>query len=64
MVILVDSFIAAPRVQHKNVEIDFLSNLCIPSPSEQDGPRRNTENALRHRKGGRAAVGIFKMLCK
>lgn len=37
MVILVDAFIAAHRVQHKNVEIDFLSILCIPGPSEQDG---------------------------
>lgn len=30
IVILVDSFIAAHRVQHKNVEIDFLSISCIP----------------------------------
>lgn len=31
MVILVDSFIAAHKVQHKNVEIDFLSVLCLLS---------------------------------
>lgn len=31
MVILVDSFIAAHKVQHKNVEIDFLSILCLLS---------------------------------
>lgn len=37
MVILVDTFIAACRVWHENVEIDFLSFLCIPGPSEWDG---------------------------
>lgn len=31
MVILLDSFIAAHKVQHKNVEIDFLSILCLLS---------------------------------
>lgn len=37
MVILVDTFIATHRVQHKNVETDFLSILYIPGPSEWDG---------------------------
>ena len=52
MVILVDSFIDAHRVQHKNVEIDFLSILCVPGPSEWDGRCRNTEDVLSRRNGG------------
>lgn len=52
MVILVDSFIAAHRVQHENVEIDFLSILCVPAPSEWGGGCRNIEDFLSCRKGG------------
>lgn len=52
MVILVDSFIAAHRVQHKNFEIDFLSISCIPRPSEWDAPGRNAEDAFSCWKGG------------
>lgn len=35
MVILLDSFIAAHRVQLENVEIDFLSILCVSAPSRR-----------------------------